>query len=59
VVGFASFPSLTVFDGKISDDRTRFEFYAERYVSTGMRSSELIDVDNYSMDLLSGIVVKK
>ncbi len=56
VYGFGNFPYLTVFDGQISDDKTEFLFYGEKYRPTGMRSSEFIEAGNYKMDLCSGIV---
>lgn len=56
--GFGNFPYLTVFDGRLSDDKKHFLFYGERYSSTGMRSAEFIESGNYSMDILSGSVIK-
>ena len=56
--GFGSFPYLTVFNGEITEDKTHFDFYGERYRPVGMRSSEFIEAGNYKMDLYSGIVSK-
>ena len=56
--GFGSFPSMTVFDGRLSEDKTKFLFDGERYKATGMRSSELIDSGNYEMSVPAGIVSK-
>lgn len=56
--GFASFPSMTVFDGRLSEDKTKFLFDGEQYKATGMRSSELIDSGRYEMSVPNGIVSK-
>lgn len=49
--GFGSFPYLTVFNSKISKDKTEFTFCGERYRTTGMRYSELIENGYYSINL--------
>lgn len=56
--GFARFPSMTVFDGRLSEDKTKFLFDGERYKVTGMRSTEFIDSGRYEMSVPSGIVSK-